>query len=174
MHLMDIKIRSRPIHINLVCITMRVPLAALVSAVSTTKYSLMAAVAAASSVNTSAFVIPATTEPRNFVVGAATTTTTHLSINTSLPSSGAAAHSSPLDNSTVMADAAYPGTAVERMMNVRKQVEELASTAGALDGDWGDVRRKILWAGGLRDLPDAQPGQVRKQMSLSVDSRRTR
>ncbi len=54
-------------------------------------------------------------------------------------------------------DKEYPGTAVERMMAVRARVAEL--TEGDLNGPWEDVRRKILWAGGLRDLPDAVPGQ---------------
>jgi hypothetical protein len=54
-------------------------------------------------------------------------------------------------------DSAYPGTAVERMLAVRVRVKEL--TEQDLDGKWEDVRRKILWAGGLRDLPEAIPGQ---------------
>ena len=52
----------------------------------------------------------------------------------------------------------YPGTAVERMMNVRSRVATLSQED--LSGDWVFVRRKLLWAGGLRDLPDAIPGQV--------------
>jgi len=32
-------------------------------------------------------------------------------------------------------------------------------TAAELGGDWADVRRKILWAGGLRDLPYNRPGR---------------
>lgn len=55
-------------------------------------------------------------------------------------------------------DPQYPGTAVERMLAVRERVKQLAET-DALNGRWEDVRRKILWAGGLRDLPDAVPGQ---------------
>jgi hypothetical protein len=54
-------------------------------------------------------------------------------------------------------DSTYPGTAVERMLAVRTRVKEL--TEQDLNGNWEDVRRKILWAGGLRDLPDAIPGQ---------------
>jgi hypothetical protein len=54
-------------------------------------------------------------------------------------------------------DSAYPGTAVERMLAVRVRVKEL--TEQDLNGKWEDVRRKILWAGGLRDLPEAVPGQ---------------
>lgn len=54
-------------------------------------------------------------------------------------------------------DKEYPGTAVERMMAVRARVAQLAEED--LNGPWDDVRRKLLWAGGLRDLPDAVPGQ---------------
>jgi hypothetical protein len=54
-------------------------------------------------------------------------------------------------------DSVYPGTAVERMLAVRVRVKEL--TEQDLNGKWEDVRRRILWAGGLRDLPEAIPGQ---------------
>lgn len=57
-----------------------------------------------------------------------------------------------------MYDAEYPGTAVQRMKAVRERVSRLAID-GSLDGPWEEVRRKLLWAGGLRDLPDARPGQ---------------
>ena len=56
-------------------------------------------------------------------------------------------------------DIEYPGTAYERMMNVRNRVAQLNATAGVLDGPWEDVRRKLLWAGGLRDLTDVMPGK---------------
>ena len=60
-------------------------------------------------------------------------------------------------------DQDYPGTAVDRMLAVRARVAELAVDPSApLNGKWEDVRRKILWAGGLRDLPNAAPGQVRR------------
>lgn len=55
-------------------------------------------------------------------------------------------------------DPVYPGTAVERMMNVRARVAELAK-GDDLNQKWEDVRRKILWAGGLKDMPNAIPGQ---------------
>ncbi len=54
-------------------------------------------------------------------------------------------------------DPEYPGTAVERMNNVRARVVSLSE--GDLSGDWPDVRRKLLWAGGLRDLETAVPGK---------------
>ena len=58
---------------------------------------------------------------------------------------------------TMAVDVEYPGTAVQRMMAVRQRVKEL--TPDDLSQDWASVRRKLLWAGGLRDLPDAIPGQ---------------
>lgn len=54
-------------------------------------------------------------------------------------------------------DPEYPGTAVERLRNIRARVSSL--TPADLSGDWEEVRRKLLWAGGLRDLPHAAPGQ---------------
>ncbi|KAL7530419.1 hypothetical protein ACHAWF_003370 [Thalassiosira exigua] len=54
-------------------------------------------------------------------------------------------------------DPEYPGTAVRRLRVVRERVKTLAAD-GSLDGPWEDVRRRLLWAGGLRDLPDAAPG----------------
>jgi hypothetical protein len=62
--------------------------------------------------------------------------------------------------SAMLVDAKYPGTALERLRNVHLRVAELAQT-NALNGPWDEVRRKLLWAGGLRDLPNARPGQVR-------------
>lgn len=56
-------------------------------------------------------------------------------------------------------DSKYPGTALERLQNVHKRVQELANDENALNGPWEKVRRKILWAGGLKDLPDAIPGR---------------
>jgi len=46
-----------------------------------------------------------------------------------------------------LVDAKYPGTAVERLSSVLQRVQAIDS----LDGDWADVRRKLLAAGGLRD-----------------------
>jgi hypothetical protein len=54
-------------------------------------------------------------------------------------------------------DPHYPGTSVRRLRSVRERVAILASD-GTLDGEWESVRRRLLWAGGLRDLPDASPG----------------
>ncbi|EED92855.1 predicted protein [Thalassiosira pseudonana CCMP1335] len=57
-----------------------------------------------------------------------------------------------------MYDKEYPGTAVRRLRAVHERVAILA-TDGTLDGPWEEVRRRLLWAGGLRDLPNAAPGQ---------------
>jgi len=54
-------------------------------------------------------------------------------------------------------DTKYPGTAVQRLNNVIARVKTLSEVD--LNGDWEDVRRRILWAGGLKDLPNARPGQ---------------
>ena len=43
------------------------------------------------------------------------------------------------------------------MLAARSRVQSLKEED--LNDDWGEVRRKILWAGGLRDLPTARPGQ---------------
>lgn len=60
-------------------------------------------------------------------------------------------------SSNNLVDIEYPGTAVERLNSVHARVATLSEED--LSGDWEDVRRKILWAGGLKDLPAAVPGQ---------------
>mmetsp|Transcript_34658 Transcript_34658/g.136591 ORF Transcript_34658/g.136591 Transcript_34658/m.136591 type:complete len:256 (-) Transcript_34658:1629-2396(-) len=53
-------------------------------------------------------------------------------------------------------DEEYPGTATVRLRSVHERIEQLSQQD--LSGSWDEVRRKLLWAGGLRDLPDARPG----------------
>lgn len=53
-------------------------------------------------------------------------------------------------------DPEYPGTAVQRMHAARERA--LSLTPEQLNGDWSEVRRNILWAGGLKDITDAPPG----------------
>lgn len=98
----------------------------------------------ARSANASAFIVSSR--------GAAESLTSAASATTSTRTFAAASSAT-----SAMVDPDYPGTAVERMMNVRKRVSQL--TKEDLNGSWENVRRKILWAGGLRDLPDAIPGQ---------------
>merc|ERR1712070_332795 len=61
-----------------------------------------------------------------------------------------------IDSSSTM-DSEYPGTAVERMLAIRERVKSL--TPDQLNADWKEARRSILWAGGLRDLESAVPGE---------------
>lgn len=55
-------------------------------------------------------------------------------------------------------DEEYPGTAVSRLRAVQARVK-IIDEDGSLNGKWEDVRKKILWAGGLKDLPNSRPGQ---------------
>lgn len=48
-----------------------------------------------------------------------------------------------------MYDTEYPGTAVQRLNAVHERVKVI-SADGSLNGRWEEVRRRILWAGGLR------------------------
>ena len=50
-----------------------------------------------------------------------------------------------------------PGTALERMMAVKSRVANI--TSDHLNGCWENVRRQILWAGGLKHLPISILGQ---------------
>jgi hypothetical protein len=70
--------------------------------------------------------------------------------------------------SAIEVDQAYPGTAVERLRNVHARVKSLAATE--LSGDWESVRRKVLWAGGLKDLPNQVPGQGYTGHSFNDDN----
>ena len=54
-------------------------------------------------------------------------------------------------------DPEYPGTAVTRLQNVQKRIASL--TPDDLSQDWSAVRQSILWAGGLKNLPNAKPGK---------------
>jgi hypothetical protein len=68
-----------------------------------------------------------------------------------------------------MVDEQYPGTAVERMVNAQARVAQLVEEGTLLGrsggnnppppNSWEHVRRRLLWAGGLRDLEDARPGE---------------
>mmetsp|Transcript_56448 Transcript_56448/g.151093 ORF Transcript_56448/g.151093 Transcript_56448/m.151093 type:complete len:211 (-) Transcript_56448:119-751(-) len=65
-------------------------------------------------------------------------------------------------------DPEYPGTSVERLRSIHFRVKSLS--AEDLSGDWEEVRRKILWAGGLRDLPTASPGDGYTGHSFNDDN----
>uniref|UniRef100_A0A6V3NQ56 Uncharacterized protein n=1 Tax=Lotharella globosa TaxID=91324 RepID=A0A6V3NQ56_9EUKA len=59
-------------------------------------------------------------------------------------------------SSSIEIDKDYPGTAVKRMKACKERASSLKTDE--LSKDWAEVRRRVLWAGGLKDLPDAQPG----------------
>mmetsp|Transcript_14172 Transcript_14172/g.31396 ORF Transcript_14172/g.31396 Transcript_14172/m.31396 type:complete len:259 (+) Transcript_14172:48-824(+) len=65
-------------------------------------------------------------------------------------------------------DPQYPGTAVERLQGIHLRVKTLSKEE--LSGDWQEVRRRLLWAGGLRDLPDVPPGQGCTAHSFNDDT----
>ena len=48
-------------------------------------------------------------------------------------------------------DPEFPGTSMPRLYAITERVMSLTQTE--LDGPWPDVRRRLLWAGGLRDIP---------------------
>ena len=53
-------------------------------------------------------------------------------------------------------DPTYPGTAVARMLASRERVRSLKPDE--LSGDWDSVRKRLLWAAGLKDLTNVAPG----------------
>lgn len=57
-------------------------------------------------------------------------------------------------------DPEFPGTAVARLLAIQERVASL--TASDLSSAWPEVRRRLLWAGGLRDLDESsgvRPGE---------------
>lgn len=104
-----------------------------------------------SSPSTVAFAVHANGDAQRYV--STTTSTARAAANSEAGSS-----SSSNSNNGMTMDDKYPGTAVERMNNVRDRVRQLAQ-GDDLNQRWEDVRRRILWAGGLKDLPNSQPGQ---------------
>ena len=48
-------------------------------------------------------------------------------------------------------DPEWPGTSVARLKAITERVLSLSQSE--LDGPWPEVRRRLLWAGGLKDLP---------------------
>ena len=120
------------------------------------RFSNFAAAAAASTGNnsskTSAFVISTAGEIRNHNLDNQSSPSSRLN-----SSAGGADTSSSSSSIPMNIDPEYPGTAVERMLAARARVTSLAKED--LNDSWEEVRRKILWAGGLKDLPTARPGQ---------------
>jgi len=64
-----------------------------------------------------------------------------------------------IDNSQEV-DHEYPGTSVARLKAVRERVAQIVDAGGDdFNGPWEEVRKKLLWVGGLKDLPNAVPGK---------------
>lgn len=126
-------------------VNQRLLFGAFVSLTSTARYAI-------ASVNASAFIVTAAISSENSRLSPGSLNRSSQRTNFSTTSAV---------SSDMAVDARYPGTAVERLLNVHRRVAELAQTPDALNGPWEDVRRRLLWAGGLRDLPEALPGQVR-------------
>lgn len=61
-------------------------------------------------------------------------------------------------SATMDYDVEYPGTSVRRLQAVQARVATLVTNNSLIDKPWEEIRRQLLWAGGLRDLPDATPG----------------
>lgn len=62
-------------------------------------------------------------------------------------------------NGYTVLDPQYPGTAVERMLTARARVKQLNDEKKLHGSSWEEIRKLILWAGGLKDLRNALPGQ---------------
>lgn len=71
--------------------------------------------------------------------------------------SSSSLHNIIVDENGNTIDYDYPGTAVVRMRNIIANVRKLSHEE--LSDDWERVRRRILQAGGLKDLSNAQPGK---------------
>eukprot|EP00913_Durusdinium_trenchii_P025824 g24236.t2 len=69
---------------------------------------------------------------------------------------------------SVQVDPQYPGTALERLQGIHFRVKTLSTEE--LSGEWQEVRRRLLWAGGLRDLPDVPPGRGCTAHSFNDDT----
>mmetsp|Transcript_37573 Transcript_37573/g.63242 ORF Transcript_37573/g.63242 Transcript_37573/m.63242 type:complete len:282 (+) Transcript_37573:273-1118(+) len=62
-----------------------------------------------------------------------------------------------METPEVEVDSEYPGTATQRLNAAVCRAKSLAPEQ--LDGEWGQVRRWLLWAAGLRDLSTANRDQ---------------
>lgn len=111
------------------------------------RFSNAAATANNNSSKTSAFVISAAGAIHNNIVNSSRSHQSRFNL------SSTTGEGTPM----MTVDPEYPGTAVERMLAARSRVTSL--TKDDLNGDWDEVRRKILWAGGLKDLTSSRPGQ---------------
>lgn len=68
--------------------------------------------------------------------------------------------STTASNKMMTTDPEYPGTAVQRLNSVHARIQKLVTEKSLENKQWEEIRRQLLWAGGLKDLPNARPGQV--------------
>ncbi|OLQ05935.1 Clathrin heavy chain 1 [Symbiodinium microadriaticum] len=64
-------------------------------------------------------------------------------------------------------DPAFPGTSLQRLRSCHLRLLSLAHED--LCADWEDVRRRLLWAGGMKDLP-ARRGQITTAHAFNDDN----
>ncbi|CAE7596144.1 Cltc [Symbiodinium sp. CCMP2592] len=64
-------------------------------------------------------------------------------------------------------DPAFPGTSLQRLRSCHLRLLSLAHED--LSADWEDVRRRLLWAGGMKDLP-ARRGQITTAHAFNDDN----
>jgi hypothetical protein len=79
-------------------------------------------------------------------------------IHPKMPSSSCTGNIVPTND---LFDEEYPGTAVQRLQSVHQRVKQLVSEDRLINRPWEDIRKELLWAGGLRDLQNVLPGKVR-------------
>jgi hypothetical protein len=79
-------------------------------------------------------------------------------IHQKMPSSSCNGNNVPTND---LFDEEYPGTAVQRLQSVHQRVKQLVSEDRLINRPWEDIRKELLWAGGLRDLQNVLPGKVR-------------
>lgn len=116
--------------------------------------SLVGFVTSAAATNNSAFVVPTShsTSIKSFTVHAPSSPNT-----SALPATMDDDNNN--NSSSPLVDVKYPGTAVQRMNAARERVQQLEREKKLVNTTWDEIRRHILWAGGLKDLPNAIPGQ---------------
>lgn len=56
-------------------------------------------------------------------------------------------------------DKDYPGTAVQRLHSVHERIKQLVAEERLSNRPWEEIRKELLWAGGLRDLKNVMPGK---------------
>lgn len=101
-----------------------------------------------------------TTTSESYLINSIGSMTAETPSSTTMATTASSTDANSNPNPADYFDPLYPGTAWERLLNVHNRVQQLVDTNALIDHDWETIRRSILWAGGLRDLTNARPGQV--------------